>query len=486
MDKAFDEMLNRIVYAVDAAKMDSSRGRYNFRYRCPSCSEYIILAAVDSQEMEPHFKHRKVGDHALCEAYTGNLQQGEFEAIVRKFLRHREILYFNAKHLLFEFGVKFSEEEIEEYAKMDRNFSVRIPNHKKDLLCEPVTPATFQSQKRRFFEVPEYAQDYLVTAGAGTIKTHAFYTKGRLSFFRETLVKERYKKVAGEVLYLDTTYIAISEDYALILRLIGLPETNYVGDIFEFKTLNRTFFGLKLEFKKTCSHLGGFLQTFRVENLEDFRILWPPARLVGEALAVDGEAVYVKSSFPIKEFKNTTSYSYSQMADCLGVYAMNLIKDIQIREQNVDLTIVRKEMDVELKPQDVEEMAANRCFIAGDSSPEPESDTLVLQGYDFYLFDEGCTPLNPGDFLRLSSRAMVAGYENRHLRQVVFSKTKRELSGEALLLDILRYYPKEVPFDFEPPAAWREKAYIAAYLDRCKERGKINGLVKAYLTEGRL
>ena len=486
MDKAFDEMLDRIVYAVDAAEKDSPRDRYNFRYRCPYCSEYIILAAVDSREREPHFKHRKVGDHALCEAYTGKLQQGEFEEIVRKFLKHREIFYFNAKRHVFEFGMKFSEEEIEEYAKMNRNFAVRIPNHKKDLLCEPVTPANFQPQKRRFFEVPEYAQDYLLTVGDRIVKAHAFDRKGRLSFFRETLVKERYKKITGEVLYLDTTYIAVAEDYALVWRLKELSGIRCVSDIIEFKTLNRTFFGLKVEFHETGARLERILQYYRVENLEDFSVIWPPARIVGEALAVEGEKIYVQSSFPIKEFKNTTSYSYTQIADCPGVYAMGLVKDIQIREQNVDLTIVRKDVDVKLSPTDVEETVANRCFIAGDSLPEPEDDVLILQGYDFYLFDEGCRALNPGDSLRLSSRAMVAGYENRHLRQVILPKTKRDLSGEALLLDILRYYPKEVPFDFEPPLAWREKAYLGAYLDRCKERGKINVLVKAYLAEGRL
>lgn len=489
MDKAFDEMLDRIVYAEDSAKTDRSRGKYSFRYRCPFCSEYIILAAVDSRERKPYFKHKKGGDHALCEAYTGNLQQGEFEGIIRRFLKHREIFYFNAKRFVFEFGVKFSEEEIKEYAEAGRNFSLRASNNKdnKDLYCEPITPDTFQPQTRRFFEVTEYTRDYDFIAGERKVTIHAFDKNDRLSFYRETLIKERYKKIVGEVLYLETTYIALSKEARYIAELKKAPGIQWFDGSFSFETMGRTFHGLKVQFHKTWSHAEGCLHAYRVEKLENFSVLWPPARLVGEALAVDGEEVYVKSSFPIKEFKNTTSGSYVKLADCPGIYTMNLFKDIQIREQNVDLTMIRQELDVETQdPPEVEEMVASRCFVAGDSLPEPEGDALILRGYDFYLFDDGCTPLHPGDSLRLSSQAMVAGYENRHLRQVVLPEAKRELDGEALLLDILRYYPKEEPFDFEPPAAWREKAYIAAYLDRCKKRGKINSLVKAYLTEGRL
>lgn len=489
MDKAFDEMLDRIVYAEDAAKTDRSRGKYYFRYRCPFCSEYIILAAVDSRERKPYFKHKKGGDHALCEAYTGNLQQGEFEGIIRKFLKHREIFYFNADRLVFEFGVKFSEEEIKEYAEAGRNFALRASNNKdnKDLYCEPITPDTFQPQTRRFFEVTEYTRDYDFIAGDGKVRIHAFDKNDRLSFYRETLIKERYKKIVGEVLYLETNYIAVSENYDLVSKLKRQRGVRFVGDIFPFRTLKHTFYGVKVEFHKIVPRFDGVLQDYRVEKLEDFSVLWPPARLVGEALAVDGETVYVKSSFPIKEFKNTTSGSYGKLADCPGIYTMNLFKDIQIREQNVDLTMIRQELNEEAQdPPEVEEMVASRCFVAGEEWPEPEGDSLILRDYDFYLFDDGCTPLQPGDSLRLSSQAMVAGYVNRHLRQVVLPKAKRELAGEALLLDILRYYPKEEPFDFEPPEAWREKAYIAAYLDRCKKRGKINGLVKAYLTEGRL
>lgn len=484
MDKAFDEMLDRIVYAEDSAKTDRSRGKYNFRYRCPFCSEYIILAAVDSRERKPYFKHKKGGDHALCEAYTGNLQQGEFEGIIRKFLKHREIFYFNVDRKVFEFGVKFSEEEIEEYAKAKRDFAIRAAN--KNILSEPITPSTFRSQTRRFFEVTEYTRDYDFIAGDRKVRIHAFDKNDHLFFYRGTLIKERYKKIVGEVLYLETNYIALSENYDLVSKLKRQPGVRFVGDIFPFRTLKHTFYGVKVKFHKIVPHFDGVLQGYRVEKLENFSILWPPARLLGEALAVDGETVCVKSSFPIKEFKNTTSYSYWQIKESPGIYAMNVSREIQIHEQNVDMTIVRKGFEEEEKPSEVEEMTANRCLVAGDEWSDHGKGALTLDGYDFYLFDEGCTRLKPGDFVRLSSRAIIVGYENRHPRQVILPKTKADLSGEDLLLDILRYYPKEEPYNFEAPDAWKEKAFIALYLDHCKEKGKINCVVKKYLMEGRL
>lgn len=484
MDKAFDEMLDRIVYAVDAAKTDGHRGRYYFRYRCPFCSEHIILAAADSKVTTPYFKHRRGGDHALCEAYTGKLQHSDFERIQREFLKHREIFYFNADRKVFEFGVKFSEEEIEEYAKAKRDFAIRAAN--KNILSESITPSTFGPQTRRFFEVTEYAREYEFLAGDSPVKIRAFDKKDGLSFYRETLIKERYKKIVGEVLYLETNYIALSENYDLVFKLKRQPGIRFIGDIFIFRTLKHTFYGLLVEFHKTMPRFNGVLQDYRVDKLENFRMLWPPAHMVVEAYATNGEELYVKSSFPIKEFMNTTSYSYWQLKELPGIYSMKVSREIQIHEQNVDVTIVRKGLEEEEKPSEVEEMTTNRCLVAGDEWPDLGEDVLTLDGYDFYLFDEGCTRLKPGDFVRLSSRAIIIGYENRHPRQVILPKTKAELSGEDLLLDILRYYPKEEPYDFEAPDAWKEKAFIALYLDHCKEKGKINCVVKKYLMEGRL
>ena len=484
MDKAFDEMLDRIVYAVDAAKTDGHRGRYYFRYRCPFCSEHIILAAADSKVTTPYFKHRRGGDHALCEAYTGKLQHSDFERIQREFLKHREIFYFNADRKVFEFGVKFSEEEIEEYAKAKRDFAIRAAN--KNILSESITPSTFGPQTRRFFEVTEYAREYEFLAGDSPVKIRAFEKKDGLSFYRETLIKERYKKIVGEVLYLETNYIVLSENYDLVFKLKRQPGIRFIDEIFTVRTLKHTFYGLMVEFHKTMPCFIGILQDYRVEKLENFRVLWPPAHMVGEAYATEGEQIFVKSSFPIKEFMNTTSYSYWQLKESPGIYAMKVSSEIQIREQNVDMTIVRKGLEEEKKPSEMEELTASRCFVAGDEWPDPEEGVLTLAGYDFYLFDEGCTRLKPGDRVRLSSRAIIVGYENRHPKQVILPKTKAELSGEDLLLDILRYYPKEVPFDFEPPDGWKEKTYIASYLDQCKEKGKINCVVKKYLMEGRL
>ena len=59
MDKAFDAVLQTEVDAAVIAKISYRGCGDRFRYKCLCCGEEVYLAAADSNERAPHFRHRK-------------------------------------------------------------------------------------------------------------------------------------------------------------------------------------------------------------------------------------------------------------------------------------------------------------------------------------------------------------------------------------------------------------------------------------------
>ncbi len=57
MDKAFDVVLQSEVDATVIAKNSYRFSGERFRYQCLCCGEEVYLAAADSSERSPHFRH---------------------------------------------------------------------------------------------------------------------------------------------------------------------------------------------------------------------------------------------------------------------------------------------------------------------------------------------------------------------------------------------------------------------------------------------
>lgn len=67
MDKAFDVVLQREVDAAVVAKNSCYFSGERFRYQCLCCGEEVYLAAADSSERSPHFRHWRGNNEKECE-----------------------------------------------------------------------------------------------------------------------------------------------------------------------------------------------------------------------------------------------------------------------------------------------------------------------------------------------------------------------------------------------------------------------------------
>lgn len=117
MNKAFDAVLQTEVDAEVIAKTSYSGYNGRFRYKCLYCGEEVYLAATDSNERAPHFRHRRGNNDTECERYLGRPGALEYYASVRKHNQEKVEFCFNRDKMTFEICVSFTEEELMEYEK---------------------------------------------------------------------------------------------------------------------------------------------------------------------------------------------------------------------------------------------------------------------------------------------------------------------------------------------------------------------------------
>ena len=117
MDKAFDAVLKREVDAAVIAKTPYRFAGEQFRYECLCCGEEVYLAAADSSERSPHFRHRRGNNDIECERYLGQPGAVERCVILRKHKQEHIEFCFNRDRWTFEICVSFAEEELQEHEK---------------------------------------------------------------------------------------------------------------------------------------------------------------------------------------------------------------------------------------------------------------------------------------------------------------------------------------------------------------------------------
>lgn len=96
MYKAFDTVFQKVVDARIIAKTSYTMSDEGVRYQCLCCGEEVYLAAANSTEKTPHFRHRKGNNDIECERYLG--QPGaieEYAALRRENNKTHVAFFFN-------------------------------------------------------------------------------------------------------------------------------------------------------------------------------------------------------------------------------------------------------------------------------------------------------------------------------------------------------------------------------------------------------
>lgn len=476
MDKAFDSVLQSEVDAAVIAKTSYRFWGDRSRYQCLCCGEEVYLAAVESSERSPHFKHRRGNNDTECERYLGQPGAVEHCVFLRKHKQEHIEFCFNRDRMTFEICVSFTEEEIQAYEEENSRMTVSSRYYAEPFLSIPINKGIFIPGGKSYFTITEFSTEYIVSFNSRF--KHCTYQDvmrdtEKINIFRVRMQDEHCRHQTSSLLYTDTEYIGISENEDVVQKLASL-EYVISEEVFSFVTENRVFYGLKFSVKRVESSVLYFFQKhdYQIETSESFSILWPPVYTRDSRSICAEDTVYVHSSFELIPYENINADDAFVEEISKDVLKIHIDDGIIIHEKNIEICI-RKE----------NELGAEIV------SEEPETTYCdkytVPDKYDYFLFDQsGCTRLTPGSSVYLSESDRIVGYKNGHIKAFVCACPKEKIDIRQLINDILKYHPQSESFEPDDFMDIITDETVLAYLENCYRSGRINTVVKRYIKEG--
>src|SRR5699024_695021 len=215
MNKAFDAVLQTEVDAAVIAKTSYSGYNGRFRYKCLCCGEEVYLAATDSNERAPHFRHRRGNNDTECERYLGRPGALEYYVSVRKHNQEKVEFYFNQDKMTFEICVSFTKEELMEYEEKKSIMRVFAQYCSKPFRSVPLNKEVIVPGVKNYFTIDKYSTEYWISFDSGDNKCvyhDVMKAPDQVNIFRVRREDEHCRHQTSEIVYTDTEYIAISEN----------------------------------------------------------------------------------------------------------------------------------------------------------------------------------------------------------------------------------------------------------------------------------
>lgn len=171
MYKAFDTVFQKVVDARIIAKTSYTMSDEGVRYQCLCCGEEVYLAAANSTEKTPHFRHRKGNNDIECERYLG--QPGaieEYAALRRENNKTHVAFFFNKNQMTFEIGLVLTDEEIDTYCQNQRKLCLYTKYCTLPFLNIPISRGVLRSNEMNYYTITEYSNDYYVSLEGDPLK----------------------------------------------------------------------------------------------------------------------------------------------------------------------------------------------------------------------------------------------------------------------------------------------------------------------------
>lgn len=475
MDKAYDSVLQCEVDAIVIAKTLYNFEENRHRYQCLCCGEEVYLAAADSSERTPHFRHRRGNNDTECERYLG--QPGALEHFVE--MRKKEYIefYFNNDRMTFEIGASFTKEELDKFEEKKQTMVVSSKCDTMPFLSLPLNGKVFIPDEKNYFTITEFSPDYYVSFDSGGsyyICRNVMKIGGEINIFRVKVHDEHSRRLATSILYTETEYIGITEDEDIIQELVSL-EYVISEEMFSFIIGNRRFYGVPFSINRVGYFVLHFFQQYdyQIETLEKFNILWPPVYVKDTYFSCPKDTVFVHSSFELISYRNMSIADTNLKKISKDILKLYINDKVFVHEKNINICIKKeKEIEIEEVHEKPEIIYSDRYTISDD--------------YDYYLFDKnGCTRLIHGSNTYLSESDRVVGYKNGHVKKCIYACPKEKIDTRQLINDILKYHPQSEAFnpdDFMNITT--DESVVLLYLESCYRNGRINTVIKQYIKEG--
>lgn len=480
MDKAFDVVFQTKVDAAIIAKTSYCTYGEQFRYQCLYCGEEVYLAAADSTEKTPHFRHRRGNNDIDCDRYLG--QPGAVESYVsisRERNKARIGFYFNIDRLTFEICLSLTSEEIDVYSQQQVNLHLCTNYFSRSFLSVPINRSVLKPNTSNYFTVNEYANDYYASSDSSNMKysyLEVMKKDRKLNIYRVNQQDEHYKKNTSDLLYTNTEYVAISESKENIKGMLSLQSIEMIENAFSFITIGKNFHAVKFVIKHAEHDVRLYFQNndYQIETLESLDILWPPVFCRDTAMITYADDVFVSSSFEMIPHGNIDIEESETEEIDRGIYKITIDDKTAIYEKNVDVVIFKEKQKNCEHPQDEQLISHTDMLVVSDDC-------------DYFLFDKnGCTRLIAGSRVYLSKDDKIIGYKNSHVKTYIYSSIANSPNTEEALGDILKYHPQTEPFNPDEFMTIDVNETILNYLETCYRSGMINSIAKRYIREKKI
>ena len=477
MDKAFDAILQLEVDAKVITKISHYSNNDRFRYQCLCCGEEVYLAAVNSNERTPHFRHRRGNNDKNCEQYLGQIGAVSHCGLNKKNTQEHIGFYFNKERMTFEISVTFSEKELIFYEKNKTRMTISTKTYADPFWSIPVDKSNFAPETKQYFVLKKFSNVYWVSLSANKKKypyLDVIKRNGRLNIYKIRLQDERAKLNESNLLYTGIPYIAISDNENVIKELMGLDKSLYVEDKFKFFTMGICFYGIPF-FIKNDDYLTKLFfkkNDYQIEISESLNFLWPPVYTVESDFVCNDDRIYVCSSFKLVSHGNTN------IEDDMIQKIDDNILEISINDL---IIIYEKNINISIKKYDIQSDAP--LYINPDTIYM--NKYIVQDAYDYFLFDkDGCKRLTAGAIIYLSGKDKIVGYKNGIIREIILGHPMEKEDSEKMIAEILQYHPQSEKYNPDEFIDIIPNEAVLSYLESCYRNGRINTVIKRYIKEG--
>ncbi len=452
MHKAYDTFLQSEVSADLAAKVGDSDP---YRYECANCGEEVRLAAVDSDSMVPHFRHRSGNSNVECEYYLGQYRDYNTDGSSRKSKTERAEFYFDSNRKMFCLGLRFSSKEISYYEQNPASFELRGEAETKILYTLLINSSNFVADDQRMILLDKFSHDYFLSNTSSGIKRkyEVFNRTGNnVPTFFKVLTRNcdnLAKLVRSSILYTNVPYFVAFQNKYYTPTDINWPNDINIVSSLKFETMGRKFLGKVITITSKTAQIVSLLSKwgYELEASETLALLWPPSVFVNDTALISKDSAFLYSTFELLAHGNINVHSKDIIKIADGLSKVSVTFKAKVYKRNAELIIER------YYPTQDCNSAINMFNKRVDKYVAIDDSTFLFNRSGVSLLSKGVTTyLTPGSEIR--------HYSSCYLDGLIMPLEHPKAKGEELLHDILIYYKRTEPFkwdDFE----WQRLSDIA-------------------------
>jgi hypothetical protein len=473
-------MLEDYVSAELAA--ENSGFEQHYRYECARCWEGVRLCATDSTQQATHFRHWSGNNNVECEIYKGNRSDVVKDALTRRNVRDKVEFYFSSETKMFSVGVKFNTEEISRHEKNEAFFQIKTEKTSTPIMSVQINGTRFYADMNEIFQINDFSWRYYVSVSNSTSQEkYEVFRKDKDDKLLPSLFKIQAggddnsytaKLVRGNTVFTNTEYLIV---FTHQYPSFGFGGDVQVGEVVQFKTMNRDFSVARIVFNQKNATIEKKLNdwNYNLETDESLTVLWPPTTIVDGVAKTTSGNVFLYSTFELQAHGNINLNSKDIAYLGNGITKVSVNEKAKIYKKNAELLLNRETLEAdEFIPILVERKVKRNYKTTHDNS---------------FLFSRvGVTLLGKGMSVALTTSSIIKRYSQGYLCEVILPPEWYALSGKALLQDVLMHYHFTETFiweDFET-AELSQSAF--EYIEKCEKLGKINAAAKRFIVEGRI